>query len=86
MKDRKIDDPFDKDLWAKAEEIALNYHIAVKPVGGKNKWRGDCLEMYTVSVFEEDSVKCYEKMREALTVTVATMLEMGNEPPKPIDN
>ncbi|MCD4826052.1 MAG: hypothetical protein K8S55_15790, partial [Phycisphaerae bacterium] len=61
--------------------IAKQYQIVLVSEGGQ--WYGHGLELPTVFGEGTTANKCVANTLEAMAVTVATMLELGQTPPKP---
>ena len=80
---KDLDRPFACDLVEKARGLAHRYQIILDYED--DTWYGRGLEL--PNVFGEGSTvgKCVTNVREALTATVATMLENGQIPPIPAD-
>lgn len=75
--------PFDPAIRARAEEIALQYHIMLEP-HERQGWMGTAVEIPTVFSSGKTPDRCVEATQKALTVAVATMMEAGIEPPEPL--
>jgi predicted RNase H-like HicB family nuclease len=84
--DRKlaIDRPFDPAVLKRAAAIARKYRIVLEPLddGG---YLGTSLEMPGVFGDGRTADECVKTVREALSVGVAYMLEIGEAPPMPAD-
>lgn len=78
---KAIDKPFTKELLAKASKLAQGYHIKIES-HDRLGYVGCGTEFFTVFADGETVEKCEENIREALTVAIAAMLEMGRELPK----
>jgi predicted RNase H-like HicB family nuclease len=76
---KALDRPFDPAIWRRAKRIAAAYRIVLEPA--KNGLLGYSIEMPTVAIDGTTPNECFEETREALTVGVATMLELGRTPP-----
>lgn len=74
-----LDRPFDPALWRRAKRIAAKYRIVLEPA--KDGLLGTSLEMPTLLMHGSTPDECVKETREALTVGVATMLELGRTPP-----
>ena len=78
---RKIDAPFSPDVLRRARALADRYQIVVSMEVGEYYGRG--LELPLVMDDGATPQACVANTREALVVTVATMLELGQTPPSP---
>jgi len=78
---KKIDEPFDKEILKKASDLAQKYHIEIKS-STRLGFIGNCVEIPTVFFDGKTEKKCEEQGRKAITVTIAFMLESGRELPK----
>ncbi len=81
MDDRKIDRPFDKELFKKASDLAQKYLILMEK-HNRLGYVGSCVEMPTVFFDGKTEEQCEKSGREAIAVTIATMMELGRELPK----
>lgn len=79
---KNLDKPFDKDILAKAEKRAQEYHIVLEQ-NAKLGFIGSCVELPNVYTDGKTAEECYGNMQQALTVAVGTMLECGQRPPVP---
>jgi predicted RNase H-like HicB family nuclease len=77
----KIDAPFAPEVLRRAQAIASRYQIIVMFEDGEYYGRG--LELPLVMDDGPTPEACLENTREALVVTVASMLEDGQVPPSP---
>jgi predicted RNase H-like HicB family nuclease len=77
----KIDRPFERELLAKAREIAESYQIILHFEDGEYYGRG--LELPTVMNDGKTPDECVRNTRDILTTVVAHMLENGEAPPPP---
>ncbi len=77
---RPIARPFAAELLNAARQVADAYRLILEP-DAKRGFLGRALEFPTV--FERGATpdECVHNARQALTVAVATMLEMGQQPP-----
>jgi predicted RNase H-like HicB family nuclease len=73
--------PFDPKLLARARRIAATYQVVMWTEDGEYFGRGVELPMTFGDGPTAD--ECMQKTREALTVTVAYMIEQGEAPPAP---
>lgn len=71
--------PFDAKVWKKAEAIVANYQIVLAVEDAE--WYGRGLELPTVMSDGKTAAACVKNTREALAVTVATLLEDGEAIP-----
>ncbi len=78
------DGPFDPAIRARAAEIAQNYHIVLEPHERKG-WMGTAVEIPTVFSSGRTPDECVEAVRRALTVSLASLIEAGVEPPEPLN-
>ncbi len=78
---RKIDAPFSPDLLRRAKALADRYQIVVSFEDGEYYGRG--LELPFVMDDGKTAESCIANTREALAVTIATMIEQGEAPPSP---
>jgi len=76
-------DPLDPDFLRRAEQIASQYRLILQ-VDDRGTYRGSALEMPRVFDHGTTPDECVRRMREALTVTVAALLEAGKTPPLPL--
>lgn len=74
--------PFDKSTFDKAKKIANSYSIVLDP-SPRLGFIGSSIELPTVFEDGKTMEQCCKRIRDALTVTVATMLECGQNPPSP---
>jgi len=68
------------EILRQAQSIAREYTIVLQP-HGRLGLVGGCLEFPTVWVDGKTAAKCFDRMREALALAVAVMLEAGQTPP-----
>lgn len=73
--------PFDAKILARAREIAADYQIVLWFEDGEYYGRGVELPMTFADGKTPD--QCVASTRQALTTTVALMLERGESPPPP---
>lgn len=78
---KALDRPFDPELFARARKIALQYRVITEPEG--REYFGTSVEMPGVFVHGATEAQCVAQAREALTVAVATMMELDQRPPSP---
>jgi predicted RNase H-like HicB family nuclease len=78
---KAIDRPFAPQLLKRAREISRQYQVVLQLEDGE--YFGRCLEMPLVMGDGKTADACVASVREALTVTVAHMLEEGQTPPVP---
>jgi len=78
---KKLDRPFDAAIWAKAQDIAVQYQIVVRLEDGHYFGRG--VEMPTVMGDGKTADQCVKNTHEALVLAVAYMLEKDEVPPAP---
>lgn len=81
MNDKIIDKPFDKDILKKASKIAENYIIKIEP----NKdlgFVGHGMKFPTVFGDGKTKEECIKNVREAITITIAYMLEENIQIPE----
>lgn len=78
-----IDRPFDPALRRKAAALASQYRIVIEadPEVG---FLGTSQELPGVFADGPSPAECFNQTLEALTATVATMLEAGQTPPAPL--
>jgi predicted RNase H-like HicB family nuclease len=74
--------PFDKSTLNKAKKIANSYSIVLNP-SPRLGFIGTSIELPTVFTDSKTMEQCCKNTREALTITVATMIECGQRPPSP---
>lgn len=77
---KAVDRPFDPKVLARATRLVAAYRIileADEDVG----FVGHALELPTVFGDGATPTECVASVREALAVTVATMIELGQRPP-----
>ena len=74
--------PFDKSTLNKAKKIANSYSIVLNP-SPRLGFIGTSIELPTVFTDNKTMEQCCKNTREALTITVATMIECGQRPPSP---
>jgi predicted RNase H-like HicB family nuclease len=79
---RDLRKTLDPRLLARAKAIADQYTIALEP-NPRVGFMGTALEFPTVFISAKGADQCVEKLREALMVAVAVMLEAGEAPPMP---
>jgi predicted RNase H-like HicB family nuclease len=78
---RAIDRPFDPKILKRAKVIADRYQVVLQFEEGE--YFGRSLEMPLVMGDGKTADACVASVREALTVTIAYMLEEGQTPPPP---
>lgn len=78
----KIDKPFSTPISHKAEKIASDYRIILEK-NARLGYIGSSIELPGVFADAKTPEKCYQAIEQALTITVATMLENGQTPPLP---
>jgi predicted RNase H-like HicB family nuclease len=66
----------------KAKKIANSYSIVLNP-SPRLGFIGTSIELPTVFTDSKTMEQCCKNTREALTITVATMIECGQRPPSP---
>ncbi len=79
---KKLNAPFAENILHKAQKIAGSYRIIMD----KNENLGfvaNSVELPTVFADGKTPDECYKAIEKALTVAVATMLEVGQKPPVP---
>ncbi len=79
-KSKRPDRPFDRATMERAEKIAGDYRIILEH-SDELVFVGSSIEIPTVFADGPSPDDCVAATREALTVAVATMLEMGRRPP-----
>jgi predicted RNase H-like HicB family nuclease len=77
-----IDRPFRPSMLARARAIADQYQVVLACEDGEYYGRG--LELPGTMDDGRTPDECVAKVREALTATVAYLLEKGEEPPRPL--
>jgi predicted RNase H-like HicB family nuclease len=80
-KSKNLNKPFDAKFLTNAKKIAKKYEIILSFEDGQ--WYGRGLEMPNVYGDGETPDKCIENTREALTASVAHLLERGEVVPAP---
>jgi predicted RNase H-like HicB family nuclease len=78
---KKIDRPFDREVWKHAKAVARQYQIIVGQED--DQWFGRGLELPNVFGDGKTATQCMNNTREALAVAVAFLLEEGQRPPVP---
>jgi predicted RNase H-like HicB family nuclease len=78
---KAIDRPFDVRLLKQAQETAQRYQVVLQMEEGE--YFGHCLELPLVMGDGKTPDACVKDVREALTVTLAYMLEQGQRLPAP---
>jgi len=73
--------PFAPTILAEARRIAADYEITIWFEDGD--WYGHGLELPTAYGDGPTPEKCVASTREGLVAAVATMIEMGERPPRP---
>ena len=75
----KLDRPFDNAVWDHARRVTRQYRIILErePHG----FLARSLEMPMVMVHGSTANQCEKKVRDALCVAAATMIEQGHTPP-----
>ena len=76
---KAIDRPFDAKILKQAKEIVGRYQVILQIEDGE--YLGRCLELPLVMGDGKNADECIASVREALTATVAYMLEEGERPP-----
>ena len=87
---RKANDAQPRDLrkalseetLIRARKIASEYSVLLRP-SEQHGFSATCLEFPTVFVHGKTVAQCEKKVREALAVGIAVMLEVGEAPPLP---
>jgi len=77
-----LDRPFAPSVWRRAVGLAERYSVVIRLEAGEFYGRG--LELPWAMDDGATSEECLERTREAMAVSVATMLERGEPPPKPM--
>lgn len=80
--DRRLDRPFDRAVLRRACRIAEGYRLLLEP-NEEVGFIGRAIELPNVLADGATPDECVRSTREALTTTVATMLETGQRPPTP---
>lgn len=80
-KGEPLDRPFDADLFERAAASAGQYRVILEREG--DGFLARPVEFPTIFARGASPNECERKVREALTVAIATMLEMGETPPLP---
>ncbi|MGD9693678.1 MAG: type II toxin-antitoxin system HicB family antitoxin [Phycisphaerales bacterium] len=77
-----VDHPFAPDIWKSAAELASAYRLTFEqdPDVG---FIGSSVELPTVFADGSTLAQCAKETLEALTTTIATLLEQGERPPAP---
>jgi predicted RNase H-like HicB family nuclease len=83
-KNDPIDRPFAKTILRQARQIANNYQIVLSHEA--DGWYGRGLELPLSMGDGRDPAECVKNTWEALVVTVAYLLEKGEQPPQPADD
>jgi len=78
----RLDRPFAPALLKRARAIAYQYRIVLEQVPEVG-YLGSAVELPTVFADGPTADACIGSTREALTVAVAAMFEMGRRPPSP---
>lgn len=79
-KGKRPDRPFDRAMMERAEKIVDDYRIILEH-SDELGFVGSSIEIPTVFADGQSPDECVAATREALTVAVATMIEMGRRPP-----
>ena len=74
--------PFDPAILERARELARKYRIVLEP-DDRCGYLGSSLELPNVYADAKTADACVEAVREALTATVAYLIESGKTPPVP---
>lgn len=77
---KRIDRPFDAAVLSRARSVVADYRIILEPDETLG-YLGSAIEMPMVFADGRTPDQCVKAVREALSVAVATMLEMGKRPP-----
>ena len=80
--DKKLYSPFYKDILKRASKLAKKYHINIEK-DNRLGFVGNCVEIPTVFFDGKTEKECKKIGREAITVTLATMLEISSKLPQP---
>lgn len=83
-KTEALDRPFDPRVLARASDLANAYRFMLERTGD-GRYLARAVEFPTVFVHAPTPNECERKIREALTVAVASMIEAGEAPPLPAD-
>lgn len=75
------DRPFDPSLLKQAAATAARYRITLEP--DDDAYTARAVEFPTIFTSAPTPNDCDAKIRQMLTIAVATMLEMGQRPPLP---
>jgi predicted RNase H-like HicB family nuclease len=79
---KSLDRPFKESVLRKAKGIIADYRIILER-NERLGFIGSSVELPTVFADAKTPDKCYEAVKEALQVAVATMIECGQRPPQP---
>ena len=79
-KRKSVDRPFDPKVLSHARSIVGDYRLVLEP-DEELGYIGSAIEMPTVFADAKSPDGCVKATREALTVAVATLLELGRRPP-----
>ena len=79
-KRKAVDRPFDPAVLSHARSIVRDYRLVLEP-DEELGYIGSAIEMPTVFTDAKTPDACVKATREALTVAVATLLELGKHPP-----
>lgn len=77
-----IDRPFSPEIWARARNTVLRYRLILEP-SEEVGFVGTALELPGAFADGRTADECVSATREAVATAVATMLEAGQEPPRP---
>ena len=80
VKRKSVDRPFDRAVLYHARSIVGDYRMVLEPEEELG-YIGSSIELPTVFADAKTPDSCVKATREALTVAVATMLELGKRPP-----
>ena len=75
--------PFEPGVWAKAQRLAARYTVVSQWLEEEHAYFGRTLEMWYVMSDGPTPQACHEQVMEATTLSIATMLEEGRQPPAP---
>lgn len=79
-KRKVVDRPFDPAVLSHARSIVSDYRLVLEP-DEELGFIGSAIEMPTVFADANTPDACVKATRQALTVAVATLLELGKRPP-----
>jgi predicted RNase H-like HicB family nuclease len=84
-KSKNLGKPFSKLTLKRSQKIAKTYHLVLEE-HDRLGFTASCVELPTVFADGKSANECVRTIQKALTYAIATMIELGNTPPKPFSD